>query len=432
LSKPHRSSLRLLVLSSVIAMVSSAALGSGFALFEQGAKATSMGGAFTARADDPSAMFYNVAGIAFQREMAASAGATAILFANSFRGTSGYPGPDHVSQYEDHTFVLPNAYFVVPVGENATFGIGQFTAFGLRTDWENGATFPGRFISQDANIKTMSLQPSFAMKTANDRFAWGVGLEYRASHITLERNNAAINPFTQRIADVAHVRLDSDWNDGWGWNAGVLFRASENWRFGAQYRAPIDIDYEGTATFRQIPTGFAQFDAMVAAQLPPNQDITTMIAFPSFISLGLATSVIPNWEVQFDVVRTGWSRLDGLTVEFSRTPAANLEIPMEWEDSTSYRIGASRPVTDRWSVRLGALYDETPQPLSEAGPLLPDAPRYSATFGVGWDNGQWSVDLSNMILVFEQRDTTGVSRDQFYGRYTTNALLVSMNAGYRF
>src|SRR5947207_4864886 len=92
-------------------LTSGAAFGSGFSIFEQGAKATAMGGAFAATADDPTAIFYNVAGIAQLRRAEVNAGGTAINFSNEFRGdpndqlTSGSFG-----EYKHHTFIPPNAY----------------------------------------------------------------------------------------------------------------------------------------------------------------------------------------------------------------------------------------------------------------------------------------------------------------------------------
>jgi len=71
--------------------LNAAAFGSGFGLFEQGAKATAMGGAFVATADDPSAIFYNVAGIAQQRRATVMAGATFINFSNEFTGDPNDP-----------------------------------------------------------------------------------------------------------------------------------------------------------------------------------------------------------------------------------------------------------------------------------------------------------------------------------------------------
>jgi long-chain fatty acid transport protein len=72
----------------------SSAFAAGFSIFEHGAKATGMGGAFAATADDPSAMFYNVAGIAYQREASVLLGGTIITFSNEFTGGDyEFPGP---------------------------------------------------------------------------------------------------------------------------------------------------------------------------------------------------------------------------------------------------------------------------------------------------------------------------------------------------
>ncbi len=428
--------LRNLALALILSILLPAtAFSSGFAFFEQGAKATSLGGAFAATADDPSAMFYNVAGLAYQRALAASMGSTFVTFgASEFRGdpSSPYPGADAREEFENHTFIVPNLYAVIPIGENATFGIGQFTPVALRSDWADPNRYSGRFISQDANIKSISIQPSFAMKMADDRFAWGVGLEYRTVHISLDQNLGRFNPFTGRIADIAHARLNSDWNSGIGWNAGVMFRPSEDWSVGLQHRAALDIDFEGGATFTQISTGNPQLDAIIATQLPPNQAMEANIEFPSVTSVGVATTKIPNWRVEFDVVQTGWSVFDELRVEFLQTPQNNLVIPEYWEDSLSYRIGGSRPVTPNWEVRLGAVYDETPQPVESMGPLLPDADRAGVSFGLGYKRGPWSVDVSEFALFFAERGNEGRNHNGFNGNYETNANLFAFSLGYTF
>jgi long-chain fatty acid transport protein len=390
-----------------------------------------MAGAFAATADDPSAMFYNVAGLAYQRRMSVTAGGTMITFDNEFQGSDDFvPGGDASGGYANHTFVPPNAYVVIPIGENMTFGLGQFTAFGLRTDWRNGNTFPGRFISQDANLKTVSVQPSFAMKFAGGKIAVGLGAEYRRSHITLERNQAQV--FLGRIYDVAHARLNSDWNSAWGYDVGLMFRPNDLWSIGLQYRSDMDIDYEGDAKFTQIATGNPALDAVVARGLPPSQGINTTLSFPAFYTAGIATKVIPNWTIELDGIYNTWSRFESLQVAFEQTPAINLDVPEDWDNSYSIRLGADHPVTDRWNVRLGTVYDNTPQPVEGVGPLLPDADRLGVTFGLGYHGARWSVDVSDMVLHFYDRDTMGQNRDEFNGTYTTSANLLAINLGYNF
>jgi long-chain fatty acid transport protein len=436
-----RSFNRLLILISALALVvTSTAFGAGFAIFEQGAKAVAMGGAFAATADDPSAIFYNVAGIAQQRRAELLAGGTVINFSNSFKGdpndlyTSGTTG-----QYRRHTFIPPNAYFILPVGSNVTVGLGTFSNFGLRTNWQE--PWVGRFVSRDANVKTVSVEPAIAFQTSDGRLAVGVGAEYRRSHIVLNRDNPALNPFTGRIDDVANAFLNSKWDSAWGYNVGLLFKPTSTLRVGAAYRSHIKINYTGTATFTQIsacanPAACTpqetQFNGLVAAGLPPNQSLTTSIDFPDSLTLGIATSAIGKWDIEADINRMGWSSFKSLDVIFSQTPANNLHRIENWKTGYSYRIGGNRPVTEHWDVRLGALYDKNPEPTDVVGPLLPDADRIGATFGVGYHKGPIVVDVTEFALHFKTRSTGGISSDNLNGTYKTDANLVTVNLGYKF
>lgn len=426
---------RLTMLALISLMVAGTAFGSGFSLFEQGAKATSMAGAFVATADDPTAIFYNVAGIAQQRHFTIMAGGTAINFSNEFRGdpndefTSGTTG-----QYQRHTFIPPNAYVTIPIGNSLTFGLGLMTPFGLRTNWAD--PWVGRFVSRDANVKTLSVEPALAWQSANGRFAIGGGAEYRRAHIVLQRNNplsgSGTNPFNSRIPDVANVYLNSDWDSAWGYNVGVLFKPSDRLRIGASYRADMDIDFKGDATFTQILTGSPQIDALVKANLPPNQKIGTTLPFPATAIVGLAVTMMPKTDVEFDVTHTTWSRFKSLDVAFATTPQVNLSRPQNWKDTNSYRIGVNHAATENWDVRFGALYDQNPQPTKAVSPLLPDADREGVTFGFGHHRGPWIIDASVFVLHFKTRSTDGLSGEGFNGTYKTNAALFSLDLGYRF
>jgi long-chain fatty acid transport protein len=421
----------LIAIPALCLAASSSAYAAGFSIFEQGAKATAMGGAFAATADDPSAIFYNVAGIAQLRHTSVMVGGTIINFSNEFRGdpndpfTSGTTG-----QYARHTFIPPNAYAVMPIGQNLSIGVGAFAAFGLRTNWED--PWAGRFVSRDADLRTKSFEPAIAWQTTDGRFAVGAGYEYRSATVVLSRNSAAFNPFNGRIVDAANAYLRSDSANDSGFNLGVLFKPTPAWRIGASYRSEQSIDFKGNAHFTQFPTGNAQFDAAIKAQLPPDQGITTSINFPSITIAGIATTAIPNWDVEFDVSHMTWSTFKSLNVVFLTTPAANLTRPQNWKDSNAYRLGANHRVNDEWDVRLGAVYDENPQPTEAFGPLLPDSDRIGASFGVGYRRGHFTADLTDFILHFKKRSTEGISSDNFNGTYKTDANLIGVNIGYRF
>lgn len=429
-----RSRLRLPIVLAVL-LITTSAFGSGFALFEHGAKAVAMGGAFAATADDPSAIFYNVAGIAQQRQGEIIFGDTFINFQNSFTGDPNdlYTAGSRGSAYRAHTFVVPNAYAVMPFGGNFTFGVGVFSPFGLRTNWQQ--PWIGRYVSNDANIKTVSVEPAIAWQTSDGRLAIGAGAEYRRSRVILDQTAGPVfNPFSGRYADVADSYLSSDWSSKWGWNIGVLFKPTPKWRLGASYRAPMTVDFKGTATVTQIPSGNAQFDAIVAQQLPPTQPVTTSIPFPSFLYLAAGTSVVPNWDIEFDAVRNDWNRFKTLNINLQTTPQASITRTENWKSTWSYRLGANHPVAAHWDVRFGALYDRNPEPVTAVTPLLPDADREGVSFGVGWHNGPFLVDATEFALHFKSRGTNGtaVFPENINGSYKTDANLVTINLGYRF
>lgn len=424
-------SLRLTLAFSLSCIVAASAFGSGFLIPEQGAKASAMAGAFAATADDPSAIFYNPAGIAQQRNMGAYAGTTLINFTNEFTGDPNSPFTAGVTaEYNRHTFNVPNLYAVVPLGNNLTLGIGTFAAFGLRTDWED--PFPGRYISKDADLKTMSVNPVLAWRSSNDMIAIGGGIEYRRARVILNANRMALNPFTGRIVDVANTRLSSEYGSDTGWNAGILIKPNPRFRIGAQYRAGMEIDLDGDADITQIPTGSPQLDALVATQLPHDQAITTRFPFPSLATVAIAVSPTDRWDVEFDVLRTGWSAFKALKVNFAEQPAFGFTRVQNWHDSSSYRLGINHNATENFDVRFGAVYDENPQPVEAVSPLLPDSDRVGATFGAGWHAGPLTLDGSLMVLHFKDRDTNGHNAEGFNGTYETDALLWSVNLGYRF
>ncbi len=90
--------LGLAVLGAASALPVSAA---EFRIFEQGAKAMGMAGAFTAQADDPSLLFHNVGGLAFVEERQFSVGVTWIHGAKAeFEGPTPSPGEGYTAEQE--------------------------------------------------------------------------------------------------------------------------------------------------------------------------------------------------------------------------------------------------------------------------------------------------------------------------------------------
>ena len=105
----------------------------GYSLHEQGARALGMAGAFTARADDPSAMYFNPAGLAQVEGQALLVSPNAIFFRSEFAGAAPSPGYGVVERTEDKTFLPLALYYARSSGAFAA-GIGMYNSYGLEVE----------------------------------------------------------------------------------------------------------------------------------------------------------------------------------------------------------------------------------------------------------------------------------------------------------
>jgi long-chain fatty acid transport protein len=396
--------------------------GAGFALFEAGNKALGMGGAFTAVADDPSAFFWNPAGMAFQTGDGKQfmGGVVFVTPVQDFTGSDPYPGAGYEASQKSQVFYPPHFYFAMPLSDRVNFTLGMITPFGLGTWWEDD--FAGRYISKKADLMVFDLGAQVSWKIC-DRFAIGGGIDYMIATIELERHLPSINPYTQAVNDVGEVTLSSDGlaNHAWAWNAGFLWKVGAGFSVGGLYRSKFTINgTDASAQFHQIPTGYPDFDAAVAALIPFDEEpaVTTQINFPDFWQVGLAWS---NEKLTFSgqYGEMGWSVFDELSINFPDYPPLSSTINEDWENSTQYRFGFDWRASRALSFRLGYVYDETPQPAYTMSPLLADGSRdgYSAGIGFVSKSSNWGFDVGYEYLVMEERSTGGEAENGFDGLY---------------
>jgi len=414
------------------ALAPSALHAAGFAIFEQGARGMGFAGAYSAQTSDPSAIFHNAAGIAFLKGNHLYLGGTLIAPSSDFTGDSPYPGAGVTEKGDAGIIVPPAADYSHQLSERFVVGIGLHVPYGLRTRWTNReTTYTGRFISKEAEVRSISINPTLAYKLA-DRLAVGGGLDIRLSSVSLKRNAAAVDPFTFGVRDVAAVDLQGDRATDLGFNLGILAKPTEALAIGASYRHKVAVDFSGAATFTLLPTGNPQLDGAVAARLPSGDlPVTTRIEFPSIVELGMSYD-FGDWTVAADVDFQQWSSFDRLPLSFEGRPDLSTVVEEDYENSRIYRVGIERRIGENWAVRGGYYFDETPSPAASVSPLLPDADRHGLALGFSYRAGSWSVDVANWYLIFKQRSTEGVNRDNYNGTYDNSAELFAVSVGKRF
>jgi len=422
-----------LVLAAVLIYAPQARAG-GFSIYEQGARAMGRASAFVAAPTDPSAMFYNPAGLALLDGTQLYVGGTIIAPIGKFYGTDPYPGYGVEERQHYQFFTPPNAYLSHRLNEKVVLGFGITAPFGLGTAWHHPNEFTGRYVSTDTNLEAISFTPTVGY-AASDKLALGLGIDYRISRLTLQRYAGALNPNDNRVHDIASTELKSEWGSGLGFNLGLLYDVSEKVSLGLAYRGGMKIDYDGTATLTQITTGDTFFDTQVAGMLGDGTaDLTTSIDFPGSITGGVAYKVSPELLVEGDVNFTMWSAFEKLESEgLAEDPDSQLEdlnVPENYEDTITLRFGAEYLYTDTLTLRAGYLWDQGPSPAASVSPLLPDANRNGFTAGTGIDLGTVTFDWAVMYLKFDEASTEMESHSGFDGVYDSSAWLMAFNVSY--
>ncbi len=405
---------------------------SGFQLMSQDARAMGMGLAFTAVADDPAAIFYNPAGLGWQKHFEVSFGGSLLSRTKGdFTGAAPYPGAADSEQLRKSSYLLPTLYAVAPLTTDINFGLGIFAPYGLGYRWDSPDTFKGRFISQYAYIQSSDINPVISFQ-ATPAVALAVGADYRLSKVQLERNlpSQQVDPFTGAVVDIAHVKLNSSLtsNHGWGWNAGLMIRPTPQFSFGASYRSSIKVDYSGDATFGPPCTGDPRYCALVALQLPKGtHPVNTAIDFPGSVNIGAAATLTGAFTISAEADWTQWSKFHSLDIMFPEPALADDDTTRitNWKNSWAYRVGLEKKFS-KFAVRAGYYHDRTPQPVEDAGPILADSDRNAYSLGFGYGTERWGVDISDLYLKFKDRNTAGNSNDRFYGIYKEAANVVAL------
>lgn len=427
-----RAVLGLCAVGLMLAIPMSTAYAGGFSIYEQGARAMGRASAFAACPADPSAIFYNPAGLTLLDGTQIYVGATVIIPSGSFEGSNYFTGGVTVSHDQaSQLFFPPNLYISHRVNEKIVLGLGVHTPFGLGTKWENPESFTGRYLAHETAIEGIAISPTVAF-AVNDKLSVGVGAEVRLSKLVLKRYSSPVDltAFGLTAAeDVAKANLDTDLANAFGFNVGVLFKATDQINIGVAYRSAVTVDYEGTATIEQVLTGNAVADAYIAAQ-PGFGDfnVKSSIAYPSVITAAVAYQFTDQFLVEADVNYFGWSAFEQL--EVTGLPTGTETIDEDYEDAMEFRVGCEYWKSEDMALRAGFVYDVTPVPPKSISPLLPDASRMGVTAGIGKSFGNVTIDAAFMYLMFADADTEGKHTLGYNGIYKNRGLLFGLNIGY--
>jgi long-chain fatty acid transport protein len=363
--------------------LSSLAWAGGFEILDQSPTATGMCDAFAAKADDPSALFYNPAGIAMHPGGGAMVGTTVAFLNFSSKAPDGT-----VTDTNSGTFVIPHIYLASHLGtDKIAAGIALFPNFGAGEKWNaqgtlNGMSvpFPGRFVASNTQIQAVTLNPTLALKL-HPAFAIGFGVDIAFSSVELLQSLHVSD-----LEGTAHLGGSAQ---GVGVNFGVLATiVPDRLTAGFSYRSKIDLNYDLKAHFD------------VPAEVKDNvfdQPASTSLSLPHNFTLGLAIKPLPELTIDVDFHVTLWSDFQDLAVTFQSPKTPGFAAHQGWHDSWQARMGAEYVAIRALALRLGVGFDETPVPASTLGPSASLADRWVVSAGAGYTFRGFSLNVAYII-----------------------------------
>lgn len=422
------------------ALAAETAWGGGFEFGANGTEALGRGGAFTAKADSPLALEYNVAGLAQQRGTRVLFDSN--LFFGSYRfersGQNDLGGAFPVVEDGAHKpFYAPLFGLVTDFGYFKRFsvGIGAFgppaigkRSYGVFATGQDGSLQPAPSRYDVIQTDTLIIFPTIALAFRPHRVIdIGISAQQVSSVIKVASSSYApqslpVFPDSKDCSSKSEVavcdtvtRVDAKSFDNFTLQLGVLLHPIAGLHIGAHVRSAVNlglrpIEAQGMVYASEPPAlaGWGQLqsermDARFSTRLPWVVRVGVRYAFVK------AAREIADLEL--DATWEGWGQADGSNNTLSLLkppPLVNRGMPLDitithnYQDTFSLRLGGS--VTQglgadaALTVRAGLLYDHSATPSAWTRLDFDTLAKVGATVGLGLGGRGVTLNLAYAYL----------------------------------
>lgn len=378
---PHmiRLSVAILVILGVCSLATVDVRAIGFLVPNQDAEAIARGNAFAATADNPSAIYYNPAGI------------TQIQGQDLQLGVLNYLGinADHTSPTGAET---DNRFEVIPIPQlyytfsstnmPLSFGLGLYAPFGLSVTWPQNSGF--RSLAIESSLQYFTLSPIVAWKI-RPNLSLAIGPTINYSYIKLTRG---------LFSHSDEFEFNGD-DFAFGFTAGILWQPYPKWSFGICYHSATTMNYNGHSTYNP-GTG--------STTIPT----TASVPFPQIVSGGISFRPTPKWNIEADVDWINWDTLGTVTLNGTKNIfGRDLPLQLNWHDSWQYKFGITRYFDDGWFVSAGYFFSSDTTSSAYFTPAVPDTDLHVASLGFGHKGIHWYWALAGQIITGPNRTING-------------------------
>ena len=395
----------------------------GYRVAIQGQKALAMGHAGVAMSESAETVFFNPGAITQLEANADFTGGLTLL-----DGETKYQQQATLVEAEtDNPLGTPiNAYYARKYSDKVSWGLGIYTPFGNKVEWPTD--WAGSHLVNYIELQSIFIQPTIAYQIS-DSTSIGFGPNLIIGAVEFNRNLST--SLTNADGDRSNVTIKEDNVTDIGFSLGLLHKFNQQTSLGVSYRSEVILEARsGDATFDNIPTALQPIftDTKFDADLP----------LPAELTVGIAHRFSDQLTLAFDINRTFWDVYEELVVEFDNNVPTSVN-PRNYEDANIYRIGLQYRYDDKWTLRGGIYFDESPVP---DGSFAPETPRNDS---IGYTAGatyryskNLELDFALLILTFDETDNSydfyeegGVTLP-FSGTYDSAANSIGFGLSYKY
>ncbi len=445
---------RAVVTLGVWAVLAGGAQAGGIFVPGVGPQAQARAGAFAAKADDPTAMAHNPAGIAKQSGTAVYLGSNFITMDLAFTRAGAYERTGELLSHEGIDYprvenranpslgvgpfqALPIFAVVTDLGMPALpvrFSVGLFTPQGYSgRDFDKNVTLEGGVVApgpqrydvfeQSGKIAYPSVAVAYSPLPnlhVGVRGSWGF------STIETKKIVWAIRNYEEYEEKDSVTTIEAKDSFVPTWGVGALYQPTPSFEIGVAYASRSELRNKGTVN-SQAGTAVPGDQATL---LPENEFINCApggvegaLKICVNFDLPQTATVGGRWilrdgtgaekaDVELDVKWENWGDAqitetitDGFSV--AAGPLDRARIPHGYQDVYSVRLGGSYTLpirrADRLQLRAGAAYDTAAAPLSWTRLDQDGKERTTLAVGGAWDTGRWRFELGGGIVLEPDR-----------------------------
>lgn len=373
--------------------------GLGVRIPNQDPAAIARGNAFAATADNPSAIYYNPAGITQLQGHNVQIGA--LSYMNIF---ADYQSPSG-SRTENDTEIIPVPQFhytFTPANSFYSLGLGAYSPFGLSMKWPDNSPFSTRGI--EGKLTYITVHPVAAFRL-HPTLSVAAGPTFNHSELELR----------QAVGLVAgdRFKFKGD-NFGYGYNVGLLWQPYEEWSFGLTYKSKVSVDHEGTTSITPAPP------------LPGSFSSSAPLDFPQIVTGGISFRPTKDWNIELNIDWTDWSSVEELVVTGASTTT------LKWHSSFFYEFGVTRSLPKGYYASAGYFYSEESTSERYFLPTVPDTDLHVGSIGVGYKGNRWNWAAAVQMIAGGWRTINNNVNPTVNGKYKLLTPTLSLSCGYRF